>query len=62
MIAMLVPNDKLDILKEKLNVDGIIVEEKNSTDEFLTEFTTQLLAQSSLAAIEKLGEFLLAVV
>ena len=61
MIAMLVPNDKLDILKEKLNVDGIVVEEKNSTDEFLTEFTTQLLAQSSLAAIEKLGELLLTV-
>lgn len=62
MIVMLVPNDKLDILKEKLNVDGIVVEEKNSTDEFLTEFTTQLLAQSSLAAIEKLGELLLTVV
>lgn len=59
MITMLVPNDKLEAVKAKLNaLEDFNVEEKNTTEEFFDEFTKELLIQESIEALKQLGTLL----
>ena len=58
MIAMLVPNDKLDLVKANLRVEGIDVVDQNTKDEFFAEFTKELLVQESIEALKQLGVLL----